>query len=29
MRISVSGWSTTSDDVDLTVAAILHAAATV
>ena len=29
MRISVSGWSTTSDDVDLTVAAILRAAASV
>ncbi len=29
MRISVSGWSTTSDDVDLAVGAILDAAATV
>jgi glutamate/tyrosine decarboxylase-like PLP-dependent enzyme len=29
MRISVSGWSTTSDDVDLSVAAILRAAASV
>jgi hypothetical protein len=27
MRISVSNWSTTADDVDLTVAAILRAAA--
>lgn len=29
MRISVSGWSTTADDVDRSVAAILRAAATV